>query len=65
MVERSGGSETYESCDEAALNAAEAPNAEVPNVEAALALLALLAARLLMMAGLIRSRGLEGCGVSS
>jgi hypothetical protein len=52
MAKRSGGSDTYESCDEATLNVAGAPNAEEPNVDAARALLALFAARLLMaMAG--------------
>jgi hypothetical protein len=52
MAERSGGSDTYESCDEATLNIAGAPKAEAPNVDAARALLALFAARLLMaMAG--------------
>lgn len=51
MADRSGGSDTYESADDATPKAvdAEEPKAEDPKVEAALALLALFAARLLIV----------------
>ena len=54
MPERSGGSETYDSCEETAPKAAEEelPKAEDPNaVEAARALLACAFALRLLMAG--------------
>lgn len=54
MPERSGGSETYDSCEETAPNTAgeELPKAEDPNaVEAARALLACAFALRLLMAG--------------
>jgi hypothetical protein len=58
MADRSGGSETYESADDATPKAAgeEDPKAEDPNVEAALALLAPLFAARLLMAGWRGSR---------
>ena len=57
IAERSGGSETYDSCEEFAPNAAdEEPKAEEPNVEAARALLACdLAVRLLMAGWMVQS----------
>jgi hypothetical protein len=51
IADRSGGSETYDNCDDATPNAAadEDPKAEEPNVEAARALLALFAPFLLIV----------------
>lgn len=54
IADRSGGSETYDSCEEAAPKAAgdDVPNAAEPNADAAFALLACAFAVRLLMAGL-------------
>lgn len=64
MADRSGGSDTYDSCDDATPNAAEEdPKPEDPNVVAAArALLALFAARLLMAGLRGARRPLRGSG---